>query len=142
MDGQLVQVCLPSNSVTELIASVAALRQEFAELRATNQRLERENLEFRQQAGYWKSRHNDSLQRIAALERKLEQLEGEKRDGRHRATKLGKGESSQNVKPFIETLRVANPVRQSRASSREASLAWGRATVTTKRRQRDQTLCD
>jgi hypothetical protein len=24
----------------------------------------------------------------------------------------------------------------------EASLAWGRATVTTKRRQRDQTLCD
>jgi len=24
----------------------------------------------------------------------------------------------------------------------EASLAWGRATVTAKRRQRDQTLCD
>src|SRR5580700_1049930 len=62
------------------------------------------------------------------------------RVGRHCATKLGKGESSQNVKPFIETLRVANPVRQSRASSREASLAWGRATVTAKRRQRDQTL--
>jgi hypothetical protein len=37
------------------------------------------------------------------------------------------------VKPFIETLRVTNPVRQSRASSREASLAWGRATVTAKR---------
>ena len=47
-----------------------------------------------------------------------------------------------NVKPFIETLRVTNPVRQSRASSREASLAWGRVTVTAKRRQRDQTLCD
>ena len=47
-----------------------------------------------------------------------------------------------NVKPFIETLRATNPVRQSRASSREASLAWGRATVTAKRRQRDQTLCD
>ena len=30
-----------------------------------------------------------------------------------------------NVKPFIGTLRVTNPVRQSRASSREASLAWG-----------------
>jgi hypothetical protein len=47
-----------------------------------------------------------------------------------------------NVKPFDETLRVTNPVRQSRASSREASLAWGRVTVTAKRRQRDQTLCD
>ena len=63
-------------------------------------------------------------------------------ESRHRATKLGKGESFQNVKPFIETLRVTNPVRQSRASSREASLAWGRATATAKRRQRDQTLCD
>src|SRR5438067_13897429 len=47
-------------------------------------------------------------------------------------------EASINVKPFIETLRVTNPVRQSRASSREASLAWGRVTVTGKRRQRDQ----
>ena len=47
--------------------------------------------------------------------------------------KLVKGESSQNVKPFVETLRVTNPVRQSRASSREASLAWGRATATAKR---------
>ena len=56
--------------------------------------------------------------------------------------KLGKGESSHDVKLFIETLRVTNPVRQSRASSREASLAWGRATVTAKRRQQDQTLCD
>ena len=79
MAGQLVQVCRPTNSFVELIASVAALRQEVVELRAANQRLERENLEFRQQAGYWKSRHHDSLQRIAALERKIEQLEGEKR---------------------------------------------------------------
>ena len=38
------------------------------------------------------------------------------------AKKLGKGESSQNVKPFIETLRVTNPVRQSRASSRKRVL--------------------
>jgi hypothetical protein len=54
----------------------------------------------------------------------------------------GKENHLKNVKPFIETLRVTNPVRQSRASSREASLAWGRATATAKRRQRDQTLCD
>ena len=31
--------------------------------------------------------------------------------------KLGKGESSHDVKLFIETLRVANPVRQSRAAA-------------------------
>ena len=79
MDGQLVQVCRPTNSVAELMASVATLRHEFAELRAANQRLERENLAFRQQAAYWRSRHRDALQRIAALERKVEQLEGEKR---------------------------------------------------------------
>ena len=51
-------------------------------------------------------------------------------------------ENHLNVKPFVETLRVTNPVRQSRASSREASLAWGRVTVTAKRRQQGQTLCD
>jgi hypothetical protein len=38
-----------------------------------------------------------------------------------------------NVKPLIETPRVTSPVRQSRASRREASLAWGRVTVTAKR---------
>jgi transposase len=79
MDGQLVQDCQPSSSASELITLVATLRQEFAELRAANQRLERENLEFRQQAAYWKSRHRDALQRIAGLEQKVEQLEGEKR---------------------------------------------------------------
>jgi FtsZ-binding cell division protein ZapB len=79
MDVQLIQVCRPSNSTFELIAMVATLRQEFAELRAANQRLERENLEFRQQAGYWKSRHRDALQRIAELEQRLEKLEGENR---------------------------------------------------------------
>ena len=41
------------------------------------------------------------------------------------AKKLGKGESYQNVKPFIETLRVTKPVRQSRASSRKRVLRGG-----------------
>ena len=79
MNGQLVQVCRPSNSSWELIALVATLRQEVADLRAEVERLKRENLEFRQQAGYWKSRHRDALQRITELEQKVEQLEGEKR---------------------------------------------------------------
>jgi hypothetical protein len=45
----------------------------------------------------------------------------------------GKGESFSNMKPFNEILRVTIPVRQSRASSREASLTWGEVTLTAKR---------
>ena len=66
MNGQLVQVCRLSHSSLEWIASVVTLRQEVADLRSEVERLKRENLEFRQQAGYWKSRHRDALQRIAA----------------------------------------------------------------------------
>src|SRR5215210_6871441 len=92
MDGQLVQVCGPRDSVSELIALVKDLRQEVAELRAKVQAVQRENLELRQQVGYWKSRHRDALGRITALEQNVEQLEGEKRQlqadlfGRHAET--------------------------------------------------------
>ena len=79
MVGQLVQVDHPSRSSTKLIAWVEDLRQEVAELRAEVQRLQRENLELRQQVGYWKSRHRDALGRVTALEQRVEQLEGEKR---------------------------------------------------------------
>jgi transposase len=79
MDGQLVQPCRPNDFSTELIALVEDLRRQVSELHAKADRLERENLEFRQQVGYWKSRHRDALGRIIALEQKVEQLEGEKR---------------------------------------------------------------
>ena len=55
------------------------LRRQVGALHAKVDRLERENLELRQRAGYWKSRHRDALDRISALEQKVEQLEGEKR---------------------------------------------------------------
>src|SRR5438067_1397604 len=54
----------PSASPTGPIALVEDLRRRFDELRARVQRLERENLELRQQVGYWKSRHRDALDRI------------------------------------------------------------------------------
>src|ERR1700678_1346613 len=78
MAGQLVQICRPIDSSSELMILVGTLRQEVADLRAEVQRLQRENLELRQQVGYWKSRHRDVLHRITELEKKVEQLEGEK----------------------------------------------------------------
>ncbi len=84
MGGQLVQVCVPIDErprdlSTQLITLVEDLRREVGELRVEVHRLQRENLEFRQQVGYWKSRHRDALGRVTALEQKVEQLEGEKR---------------------------------------------------------------
>src|SRR6516165_3811907 len=79
MDGQLVPVCCPEDSSSELILLVQRWRQEVAELRAEVQGLRRENLELRQQVGYWKSRHRDALGRVTDLEQKVDQLEGEKR---------------------------------------------------------------
>jgi transposase len=79
MNGQLAQLSPPSDSTPELMALVEDLRREVADLHATVQRLERENLELRQQVGYWKSRHRDALRRITELEPKVEKLEGEKR---------------------------------------------------------------
>jgi transposase len=69
----------PSDSSSDLIALVQDMRREVGELRARVHCLERANLELRQQVGYWKSRHRDALDRVAALEQKVEQLEGEKR---------------------------------------------------------------
>jgi transposase len=79
MNGQLLQICRLSYSSLESSTSLATLRRDVADLRAEIERLNRENLEFRRLAGYWKSRHGDALRRITELEREVEQLEGEKR---------------------------------------------------------------
>ena len=79
MNDQLVPSCCSSSSFPQFLDPVEDLRRDVAELRAEVQRLLRENLEQRQQVGYWKSRHRDALLRIAALEQRVEQLEGEKR---------------------------------------------------------------
>ena len=60
MIDQLVQVCCPSDSSPELIDPVENSSREVVELRPKSM-LERENLEFRQQVGYWMSRHRDAL---------------------------------------------------------------------------------
>jgi transposase len=100
MDGQLVQLGRRSDPSTKLMALVEDLRREVGELRAQVHRFERENLELRQQVGYWKSRHRDALGRVTALEQNVEQLEGEKRQlkadlfGRRSEAQPGKDRSN------------------------------------------------
>src|SRR5271157_3484336 len=111
MIGQLVQVCCPSGSSPELLDPVENSSWEVLELRTEVQRLQRENLEQRQQVGYWKSRHRDALKRIAALEQKVEQLEGEKRQlqadlfGRRSETTPLKDRSNHLDDPHDDTQR-------------------------------------
>jgi transposase len=53
------------------------LRAELTQLRAEVDALRRDNLEWRQQAGYWKSMHARALERLAAVEQDNQQLRGE-----------------------------------------------------------------
>src|SRR5262245_37613220 len=79
MDGQLTEVFCPEHSSTEWVTLLEDLRQDVAALRNRVDHLERENLQLRQQAGYWQSRHRDALRRIGELEQRVEDLQGEKR---------------------------------------------------------------
>jgi transposase len=53
------------------------LRAELTQLRAEVAALRRDNLELRQQAGYWKGMHARALERLAAVEQDNEHLRGE-----------------------------------------------------------------
>jgi transposase len=55
------------------------LGEETASLRADLVRLQRENYELRQQAGYWKGIHAKAVERLTALEQEIEHLRGENR---------------------------------------------------------------
>jgi transposase len=79
MDGQLTQTCRPAYHSAEWLPLLEDLRRDMAALRDRVDHLVRENLELRQQAGYWKSRHRDAVARIGELERQVEQLRGQKR---------------------------------------------------------------
>ena len=53
---------------------VGKLRQDIAEMRGEVARLRRENLELRQQAGYWKSQHRRAVKRIEQLQQRIKSL--------------------------------------------------------------------
>jgi hypothetical protein len=54
-----------------------ALRSELSQLRGEVEARRRDNLELRQQAGYWKSMHARAVERLTALEQDNEHLRGE-----------------------------------------------------------------
>ena len=62
--------------------------------------LRRENLELRQQAGYWRSRHADAVRRMAALEQENEQLRGEIR--KLQAERFGRRSEKQSAQRSLE----------------------------------------
>ncbi len=79
MDGVLLTSLEAGSANADSAPLVARRLAEVDQLRADVATLRRENLELRQQAGYWQSRHTDAVRRIAALEQENEQLRGENR---------------------------------------------------------------
>jgi transposase len=77
MDGVLLTPVQAIPADAELAPLVVRLLAEVDQLRAEVATVRRENLELRQQAGYWQSRHADAVRRVAALEQENEQLRGE-----------------------------------------------------------------
>lgn len=73
----MVAVCDQVESHADVRELLAQMRQEMTQLRAQVEGLQRENLELRQQAGYWKSRHADALERIDKLQQENESLRAE-----------------------------------------------------------------
>src|SRR5438876_3046936 len=107
MDGVLVT--LLDGIPTDVELAPLVVRAEVDQLRAEVASLRRENLELRQRAGYWQSRHTDAVRRIAALEQENEQLRGEirklqaERFGRRSEKQSGSDRSNELDDPADDT---------------------------------------
>ena len=75
MDGVFIESSL--ERVSEPAVVTARLLAENDQLRAEVASLQRENLELRQQAGYWQSMHARAIQRLNEVQQELELLRGE-----------------------------------------------------------------
>lgn len=95
MDGVLLQSPM-TNDFDQMLDPVESLRAEVKLLRADVDRLQRENLESRQQAGYWKSCFHRQQKRVAALQSENEQLRGEIRG--LKAERFGRKSEKQSKK--------------------------------------------
>ena len=79
MDDLLLEERRTANDAGDPNELLHQLRLELTLLRGEVQSLQREHLELRQQAGYWKAQHGRALERIATLQEENEHLRGEQR---------------------------------------------------------------
>jgi len=79
MDGLVLEESRQDLDSGDWTECVRELRAELTQLRDEVATLRRENLELRQQVGYWKGMHARAVERIAVLEQENEQLGGENR---------------------------------------------------------------
>ena len=100
---------LTSAEVQRLLEELAWLRQkvsqqdeEIERLKLEVERFKRENLELRQQAGYWKGMHARAVEREKTLGKQVEQLQGEVR--KLQAEQFGKRSEKQTRKDRSNTL--------------------------------------
>src|SRR6202049_2325008 len=78
MEGMLLELS-PAMELAGTPELLTQLGEETASLRVDLVRLQRENYELRQQAGYWKGIHAKTVERLTALEQEIEHLRGENR---------------------------------------------------------------
>jgi transposase len=79
MEILLLEPGADTNALPSAASLLARLSQDVEALRAEVAGLRRENLELRQQAGYWKGMHAQACRRLAELEQEVDQLRGENR---------------------------------------------------------------
>src|SRR6516162_7863161 len=79
MEGLLLEPGSDTHPLPSAVSLLARLHRDVEALRAEVAGLRRENLELRQQAGYWKGMHAQACRRLAELEQEVEQLRGENR---------------------------------------------------------------
>lgn len=77
----VVGVDVPDDWVTV----VGQLRAEVAQLREEVSRLDRENLDLRQQVGFWQTMHARAVERVEQLAQQVQELEAENRQLRQQA---------------------------------------------------------